>query len=249
MIERVKVRLTYANVVSSVALFLVLGGTAFALARNSVGNKQLRKNSVSASKIRKDAVNGKKVKNQSLTGSDIKLSTLGSVPTAKALTIFRSNKLTQTTATDAATFAAAQAAAPQVVLYNDSHFQVYAKCFRDLSAGPEIFGYIYIATKQNGAIFDSDDDELSGSAPNGFLDIATSEDLRQVQDEATATANDANVQFEGDTEFAAVTADKQWRIQGDNGIAVKQGTLAAGDGLYGAGNVCIFTNQTFHPNS
>ncbi len=246
MIERLKARLTYANVVSSIALFLVLGGTAFALSKNSVGNKQLKKNSVSASKIRANAVLGSKVKNQTLTGSDIKLSTLDAVPKAKALTIFRANKLFQAAATDGATAAAAAAAAPPVVLYNDSDFQIYAKCFRDLSAGPTLSGSVYIATKQDGAIFDSDDDELSGTPPNGFLNTGTPEDLREVMSESTAVANTANVQFEGDTEFAAVSADKTSRIQGDNGIAVKQGLLPAGNGLYGDGNVCIFTNQTFH---
>jgi hypothetical protein len=69
-------RLSYANVVSSICLFLLLGGaTAFAavhLGKNSVGRKQLKKN----------AVTGAKVKNHSLTGKDIKLSKLGKVPSA-----------------------------------------------------------------------------------------------------------------------------------------------------------------------
>ena len=69
-------RLTYANVISSICLFLLLSGaTAFAavqLGKNSVGSKQLKKNSVT----------GAKVKNHSLTGKDIKLSKLGTVPLA-----------------------------------------------------------------------------------------------------------------------------------------------------------------------
>jgi hypothetical protein len=95
-LHRIRKRLTYANVVSSLALFLVLGGaTAFAasqLAKNSVGSKQLRKNAVTAAKIkknavtgakiRKDAVTGAQVKDQSLTGPDINLGTLGTVPNA-----------------------------------------------------------------------------------------------------------------------------------------------------------------------
>jgi hypothetical protein len=69
-------KLTYANVVSSLCLFLLLaGGTALAaskLAKNSVGPKQLRSN----------AVTGAKVKNQSLSGRDINLKKLGTVPGA-----------------------------------------------------------------------------------------------------------------------------------------------------------------------
>jgi Collagen triple helix repeat (20 copies) len=48
--------LTYANVAASLALFLALGGAAYAatqLPKNSVGTKQLRKGAVTASKIAK----------------------------------------------------------------------------------------------------------------------------------------------------------------------------------------------------
>jgi hypothetical protein len=58
---------------SSIAVFLVLGGAAFAatqLPKNSVGSKQLKKNAVTAAKIKKDAVNGAKVKNGSLKAAD-----------------------------------------------------------------------------------------------------------------------------------------------------------------------------------
>jgi hypothetical protein len=79
-------QLSYANVVSSICLFLLLSGaTAFAavqLGKNSVGTKQLKKNAVGAKQLKKNAVNGAKVKNHSLTGADIKLSKLGKVPSA-----------------------------------------------------------------------------------------------------------------------------------------------------------------------
>lgn len=82
----VRKRLTYANVMSSIAVFLVLGGaTAIAathLGKNSVGTKQLKNNSVTTKKIKKNAVTGAKVKDGSLTGADINLSTVGTVPSA-----------------------------------------------------------------------------------------------------------------------------------------------------------------------
>jgi hypothetical protein len=62
-------------VVASIALFVALGGGAYAVTkppRNSVGPKQIKRN----------AVTGKKVKDQSLTGLDINLSKLGKVPNA-----------------------------------------------------------------------------------------------------------------------------------------------------------------------
>ena len=80
-------RLTYSNVVSTICLFLLLGGgAAFAaskLGKNTVGPKQLKKNSVTGAKIKGNAVTGAKVKDQSLTGQDINLGTLGPVPTAQ----------------------------------------------------------------------------------------------------------------------------------------------------------------------
>jgi len=55
----VRKRLTYANVMSSIAVFLVVaGGTAFAatqLGKESVGTKQLKKEAVSLAKINKAA--------------------------------------------------------------------------------------------------------------------------------------------------------------------------------------------------
>jgi len=57
--------LTYANVMSTLAVFLVLGGgAAFAashLAKNSVGAKQLKKNAVTTAKIKNGAVSTAKV--------------------------------------------------------------------------------------------------------------------------------------------------------------------------------------------
>lgn len=73
-------RLTYANVVASLALFLAIaGGSAFAatqLAKNSVGAKQLKKNAVTAAKIKKEAVTSAKLKKASVTGSKIKAGTI-----------------------------------------------------------------------------------------------------------------------------------------------------------------------------
>lgn len=60
----VRGRLTYANVMSSIAVFLVVaGGTAFAasqLGKESVGTRQLKKEAVSLAKIKKGAKNSLK---------------------------------------------------------------------------------------------------------------------------------------------------------------------------------------------
>jgi hypothetical protein len=53
--------LTYANVMSTIAVFIVLGGSAYALAKHSVGAKQLKKNAVTSKKIKDGAVTGAKL--------------------------------------------------------------------------------------------------------------------------------------------------------------------------------------------
>jgi hypothetical protein len=71
----VRPRLTYANVMTTIAIFLALGGaTAFAanqLAKKSVGTKQLKANAVTAAKIKKNAVTKAKIKNGAVDGSTV----------------------------------------------------------------------------------------------------------------------------------------------------------------------------------
>ena len=64
MLERLRPRLTYANVIATLALFLALGGGA-AFAAASLG-----KNTVGAKQLKKNAVTGAKVKNGSLAAAD-----------------------------------------------------------------------------------------------------------------------------------------------------------------------------------
>jgi hypothetical protein len=77
--RKLKGRLTYANVVSTLCLFLLLGGGAYAaikLPRNSVGTRQLKKNAVSAPKLRRNAVTTAKVKNGAITQAKLAPGTL-----------------------------------------------------------------------------------------------------------------------------------------------------------------------------
>jgi hypothetical protein len=68
-------RPTYANVVSTLCLFLLLGGaSAFAatkLAKNSVGTKQIKKNAVVTAKIKNAAVTNSKLADNAVTSGKI----------------------------------------------------------------------------------------------------------------------------------------------------------------------------------
>src|SRR3712207_2521695 len=87
MLSRLSSRLTYANIVSSLALFLVLtGGTAVALTgSNTVFSDDITNGQVTNPDIGANAVGGGKVFDNSLTGADLNESSLGKVPDADRL--------------------------------------------------------------------------------------------------------------------------------------------------------------------
>lgn len=104
--KEIRGRLTYANVMSTIAVFLALAGSvavaATQLPKNSVGTKQLKKNAVGTAKIKEKAVATSKIADQAVsedkvkdgaigtgklgddavTGAKVNESTLGEVPSA-----------------------------------------------------------------------------------------------------------------------------------------------------------------------
>jgi hypothetical protein len=84
--RRPRSKLSYANVMATLAVFIALGGTSYAvtsLPRNSVGTRQLRRHAVTNSKIAPGAVSGSRVKPNALTGAEINENALGPVPSAR----------------------------------------------------------------------------------------------------------------------------------------------------------------------
>jgi hypothetical protein len=71
--RKLRDRLTYANVMATIAVFIALGGASYAaikLPKNSVGTKQIKKNAVKASEIANSSVGTKEVANGELLGED-----------------------------------------------------------------------------------------------------------------------------------------------------------------------------------
>lgn len=67
--HRISKRLSFANVISMVALFVALGGTGYAastLAKNSVGSKQIKSNAVTSSKVKNGSLLSKDFKSGQL---------------------------------------------------------------------------------------------------------------------------------------------------------------------------------------
>lgn len=116
MISSLRSRVTYANITATLALFLALGGGAYAataLPANSVGAKQLRRNAVDRTKIKNNAINASKVQDDSLTGRDVQEGSLGKVK-ASAVADAAANATHAATAAalDKTTYKTATASAP-----------------------------------------------------------------------------------------------------------------------------------------
>ena len=83
--------LSFANVVSVLALFVALGGSSYAamrigsddIADNSVRGRDVHEDTIRGTDIRDDDVKGRDVRDNTLTGEDLKESTLEAVPRAK----------------------------------------------------------------------------------------------------------------------------------------------------------------------
>ena len=70
----IRSKLSFANVISCLALFIALGGTGYAaitLPRNSVGSAQLRSKSVGTSEMKSNAVTSRTIKRGSIQTSDM----------------------------------------------------------------------------------------------------------------------------------------------------------------------------------
>lgn len=90
MIRTFRNRLSYSNVVATVALFIALGGTSYAVIRvdsgdvvdNSLRSGDLRNNSVRSTDVRDHTLRARDLKPNGLGGGVVKESSLGQVPRA-----------------------------------------------------------------------------------------------------------------------------------------------------------------------
>lgn len=69
---KLRERLSYANVMATVAVFLALGGGAWALARNSVGSRAIKNNSIRSKDIHNHTIRGVDVRPDALGGTQVR---------------------------------------------------------------------------------------------------------------------------------------------------------------------------------
>jgi hypothetical protein len=154
-VKLISKRLTYANVMSSIAVFLVLGGGAAYAAKkigsneikgNSITTGKLKKEAVSSAKIKKNAITTAKIQNAAITGAKVNLGTLGTVPSATHAT----NADNATNWSRYSTSGLVRASAGQnVALLNIGPFSIVGHC-KDAGGG-ELEAFTTIATSQVGS--------------------------------------------------------------------------------------------------
>lgn len=84
--NRLHAHLSYANVMATLAVFIALGGSAYAIAqlpRDSVGAAQIKRGGVGASELRTSAVSSRSIRNRSVALRDISVAARGSLRGAK----------------------------------------------------------------------------------------------------------------------------------------------------------------------
>lgn len=209
-VNQIRKRLTYSNVMSSIAVFLVLGGaTAFAasnLAKKSVGTKQLKSNAVTTAKLKNNAVTTAKLQGNAVSEGKIQNGAVSegkllsnAVTTAKikndAVTGEKINKSTLGTVPSATTaanlngqisFYAGLAFGQSQTIASNGAVSLVAVC--DQAAGKDRIR-ILMETTQNGAVANGAND-YSGLAGK-FLETTTpAEERKFVSIEETSGVTD-----------------------------------------------------------
>ena len=226
-----------ALIVALIALLLGMSGAAVALEG---------KGSVSTNDIRKNAVRSKQVKAKSLEGSDLADGTItGKQVAADSLEpsdlagyeVADDAPIRVAASPSAVSLASARAAAPETILYEEGVLTVYAKCYRDSTTG-EIEGGLFARSEEPGALLTGE-----GHLPDddaNLLGPATPEPARALDLEATSAPNAADFD-EGEASLAGPDGTSFHLL---STIGIKQGIVADGEALFGAGNACIFALTT-----
>jgi hypothetical protein len=166
-VKHIRKRVTYANVMSSIAVFLVLGGaTAYAAKKigsneiksNSITTGKIKKNAVTSAKIKKNAITSAKIKNGAVTGAKINTSTIGTVPSAS------NSATTDVIKTSKGTVGLNQ----QATALQYGPFSIVIRCFDSDEPAPDgdIEARAYITSSTPGSVFASWEDGSKNLGPD-----------------------------------------------------------------------------------
>jgi hypothetical protein len=240
--HHIRNKLTYANVMSSIAVFLVLGGaTAFAasqVGRNSVGTKQLKRNAVTSAKLKRNAVTAPKIRAGSVTAAKIRNGVVGASkikagaitgqqlaansvgnPQSQLVKVFKGSTVPA---------ASNPATAPRVELGSVGPFKFYGTCAR---SGELVVQQTFIELSGGSAVL--------SRPPNkeefNYLTPASPPEQRSIH---SSLAAENKVDTAPTSSFAASASDGA-QVTGTVAGTAKAGNPAIGNGPFPAGDACI----------
>ncbi len=146
----------------------------------------------------------------------------------------------RTAATTGSSPAAALAAAPEIPLADLGTVSLYARCLRDLSAGPDVQALVYVRTTVAGGLLNAPKASLQGNAAGDTLDPATGESKRQI-DSITASGPDAAAFAGGSSGAFSVVAGDGSGYSGTVAVGAREGSPPATATAFTAGSGCVFS--------
>jgi len=174
-------------VIACLALFVALGGGAYAAAK-------LDKNSVTSKQVKNASLKGKDLKDDTVTGKQIKEEKLGQVPSAASSDKSGdSAKLAGVTGIRVQPFTLTNGGSQQILQHGA--FTLTATC--SINEGGNDYARVLIATTVDNSSFDGSDGEAD-------LDIGTPAADREYADASTTTGNPS---FDQESDGAAFAPD------------------------------------------
>ncbi len=240
-----------ALVISVLALFVALGGTAIAVKKaqknsvfsSSIKNKQVKsadisnKKGVKSKDIVRGAVSREKIAGGAVNGAKVADGSIGDEKLSE-IDLFGDSFVRATPTVTNSDLPAAQAAAPKVPLWSKGQLSAYGKCFT-ADFVPETWARIYVETSAPGAILSST--SALGGAPDldgdpDFLDPGTDESDRWLES-VSGGAGSFRAKQLSRVAFVAMSPDGT-AVDGLASVAVKR---SGPDGVYGSGASCLFS--------
>lgn len=194
--------LSFSNVLSLAAVFIVLGGSAYAVTRNSVGTQHLKNNAVTTKKIKRNAVTAAKIRNGAVTRAKVRRAAINAPRLAPGAVV--TNRIADGAVTGAKVDLASLGTVPSAAQADSAveaqnlagQVNVIAKLDGGETATLLSHGDVSITatcrvndggldrlimrgqTSANGSILVADDYLNGGANPNDFLNVDTPPDDR-----------------------------------------------------------------------
>lgn len=221
--------------IASLALFVAVGGPA--TAAKWVNGKDIKNHSITNKKLKNNTIKSAKIRNKTITAKDVRSGSLKAKQVARGQFAKSVGMVKVKASPTRTTTALSRDHAKRVVLHKAGALTLYAKCFND---GSDTRYEIYLQTSKNGAVMDSRADDLhGGSSSTAFLNKTTPETDRQVE-YGYENGNYADSNAADGSDFAVFAPGGSW-MRGWSAGFVKHGNLALDNGVYGPGNVCLFS--------